>query len=227
MIPKYPSYTARLHEGHKGLVVGIANEQSIAWGCAAAFRGLGAEVAITYRNEKTKKYVEPLARELETPIFMPLDVEAPGHMEAVFERIEKEWGKLDFLVHSIAFSPKEALSGRVIDVKRDGFITTMDISCWSFIRMAHLAEPLMKDGGAIFTMTYYGSQMVVKNYNIMGVAKAALEAQCATSPPNSGRRGFGFTLFRQARSQRAPRRESLSSTPCWRKRREKRPPASS
>ena len=175
MIPKYPSYTARLHEGHKGLVVGIANEQSIAWGCAAAFRGLGAEVAITYRNEKTKKYVEPLARELETPIFMPLDVEAPGHMEAVFERIEKEWGKLDFLVHSIAFSPKEALGGRVIDVKRDGFITTMDISCWSFIRMAHLAEPLMKDGGAIFTMTYYGSQMVVKNYNIMGVAKAALE----------------------------------------------------
>jgi enoyl-[acyl-carrier protein] reductase I len=175
MIPRYPSYTAKLHEGHKGLVVGIANEQSIAWGCAAAFRGLGAEVAITYRNEKTKKYVEPLARELETPIFMPLDVEAPGHMEAVFERIEKEWGKLDFLVHSIAFSPKEALSGRVIDVKRDGFITTMDISCWSFIRMAHLAEPLMKDGGAIFTMTYYGSQMVVKNYNIMGVAKAALE----------------------------------------------------
>jgi len=175
MIPKYPSYTTRLHEGHKGLVVGFANEHSIAWGCAAAFRALGAEVAITYRNEKTKKYVEPLARELETPIFMPLDVEAPGHMEAIFERIENEWGKLDFLVHSIAFSPKEALGGRVIDVKRDGFITTMDISCWSFIRMAHLAEPLMKDGGAIFTMTYYGSQMVVKNYNIMGVAKAALE----------------------------------------------------
>ena len=133
MIPKYPSYTAKLHEGHKGLVVGIANEHSIAWGCAAAFRALGAEVAITYRNEKTKKYVEPLARELETPIFMPLDVEAPGHMEAVFERIEKDWGELDFLVHSIAFSPKDALGGRVIDVKRDGFITTMDISCWSFI----------------------------------------------------------------------------------------------
>ena len=171
-----PAYKTRIHEGRKGLIVGIANDRSIAWGCAMAFRALGAEVAITYRNEKTKKYVEPLARELETPIFMPLDVEAPGHMEAVFERIEKDWGELDFLVHSIAFSPKEALGGRVIDVQRDGFITTMDISCWSFIRMAHLAEPLMKNGGAIFTMTYYGSQMVVENYNIMGVAKAALES---------------------------------------------------
>ncbi len=93
----------------------------------------------------------------------------------MFERIEKEWGQLDFLVHSIAFSPKEALHGRVIDVGRDGFLATMDVSCWSFLRMAHLAEPLMKKGGTIFTMTYYGSQMVVENYNIMGVAKAALE----------------------------------------------------
>lgn len=98
---------------------------------------------------------------------MPLDVETPGHMEAVFDRIKSDWGELDFLVHSIAFSPKEALSGRVIDVPRDGFLTTMDISCWSFIRMAHLAEPLMRDGGAMFTMTYYGSQMVVENYNIV------------------------------------------------------------
>ena len=93
----------------------------------------------------------------------------------MFERIEKEWGQLDFLVHSIAFSPKEALHGRVVDVDRDGFLATMDVSCWSFIRMAHLAEPLMKNGGTLFTMTYYGSQMVVENYNIMGVAKAALE----------------------------------------------------
>jgi enoyl-[acyl-carrier protein] reductase I len=190
MIPKYPSFTAHLHEGHKGLVVGIANEHSIAWGCAAAFRALGAEVALTYRNDKTKKYVEPLARELESTIFMPLDVEAPGHMEAVFERIEKEWGKLDFLVHSIAFSPKEALGGRVTDVKRDGFITTMDISCWSFIRMAHLAEPLMKDGGSIFTMTYYGSQVVVPNYNIMGVAKAALESAARYIAAELGPKGI-------------------------------------
>jgi enoyl-[acyl-carrier protein] reductase I len=167
---------AQLHEGRKGLIVGIANDQSIAWGCAKAFRALGAELAVTYLNEKAKKYVEPLARELDAPIVMPLDVRVPGQMEAVFARVGKEWGKLDFVVHSIAFSPKEALQGRVVDVQQDGFLTTMDVSCWSFIRMAHLAEPLMPNGGTLFTMTYYGSQMVVENYNIMGVAKAALES---------------------------------------------------
>ena len=171
-----PTAKAKLLDGKKGLIVGIANDQSIAWGCAKAFRALGAEVAVTYVNDKAKKYVEPLARALESPIVMPLDVNKPGQMEAVFERITKEWGSLDFVVHSIAFSPKEALQGRVVDVSRDGFAITMDISCWTFIRMAHLAEPLMRKGGTLFTMTYYGSQMVVKNYNIMGVAKAALES---------------------------------------------------
>jgi len=171
-----PAVKAKLLEGKRGLIVGIANDQSIAWGCAKAFRALGAELAVTYLNDKARKYVEPLARELEAPIVMPLDVRTPGQMEAVFERVKKDWGRLDFLVHSIAFSPKEALQGRVVDVPRDGFLTTMDVSCWTFIRMAHLAEPLMKKGGTLFTMTYYGSQMVVKNYNIMGVAKAALEA---------------------------------------------------
>jgi len=131
---------------------------------------------VTYLNDKAKKYVEPLAREVEAPILMPLDVLTPGEMEAVFERITKEWGELDFVVHSIAFSPKEALQGRVVDVSREGFLTTMEVSCWTFIRMAHLAEPLMKKGGTLFTMTYYGSQMVVEHYNIMGVAKAALES---------------------------------------------------
>jgi enoyl-[acyl-carrier protein] reductase I len=171
-----PSAPAKLLEGKRGLVVGIANDQSIAWGCARAFRALGSELAVTYLNEKAKRYVEPLARELEASILMPLDVRVPGQMEAVYERITKQWGRLDFAVHSIAFSPKEALQGRVVDVERDGFLTTMEVSCWSFIRMAHLAEPLMKNGGTLFTMTYYGSRMVVKNYNIMGVAKAALEA---------------------------------------------------
>jgi enoyl-[acyl-carrier protein] reductase I len=171
-----PAVKAKLLDGKKGLIVGIANENSIAWGCAKAFRAFGAEVAVTYLNEKAKKYVEPLAEVLEASIVMPLDVNTPGQMEAVFERIEKEWGKLDFVVHSIAFSPKDALHGRVTDVSREGFLTTMDVSCWTFIRMAHLAEPLMRKGGTLFTMTYYGSQMVVKNYNIMGVAKAALEA---------------------------------------------------
>jgi enoyl-[acyl-carrier protein] reductase I len=171
-----PPVKAKLLDGKKGLVVGVANEQSIAWGCAKAFRALGAELAVTYFNDKAKKYVEPLARALEAPIMMPLDVRAPGQMEAVFERITSDWATLDFLVHSIAFSPKDALLGRVVDVSRDGFLTTLDVSCWTFIRMAHLAEPLMRNGGTLFTMTYYGSQMVVKNYNIMGVAKAALES---------------------------------------------------
>ena len=171
-----PAAKARLLEGKRGLVVGIANDQSIAWGCAKAFRAFGAELAVTYLNDKAKKHVEPLASILEAPIVMPLDVQRPGEMEAVFERIEQKWGKLDFVVHSIAFSPKEALQGRVVDVEREGFLATMDVSCWSFIRMAHLAEPLMRDGGTLFTMSYYGSQMVVKNYNIMGVAKAALES---------------------------------------------------
>ena len=170
-----PAVKAKLLEGKKGLIVGIANENSIAWGCAKAFRAFGAEVAVTYLNDKAKKYVEPLVRELESPIVMPLDVGVPGQLETVFKRISKEWGQLDFVVHSIAFSPKETLQGRVVDVPRDGFLTTMDVSCWTFIRMAHLAEPLMKKGGTLFTMSYYGSQMVVKNYNIMGVAKAALE----------------------------------------------------
>ena len=136
----------------------------------------GQRWPLPYLNEKAKKYVAPLAKELEAPIFLPLDVNTPGQMEAVFEQISKQWGKLDFLVHSIAFSPKDALQGRVVDVSRDGFLTTMDVSVWTFIRMAHLAEPLMRKGGTMFTMTYYGSQMVVKNYNIMGVAKAALES---------------------------------------------------
>ena len=171
-----PVVKAKLLEGKRGLVVGIANDQSIAWGCAKAFRALGAELAVTYHNDKARKYVEPLAQELEAPILMPLDVGVSGQTEQVFERIAKDWGELDFLVHSIAFSPKDTLQGRVVDVPREGFLTTMDVSCWSFIRMAHLAEPLMRNGGTLFTMTYYGSQMVVENYNIMGVAKAALES---------------------------------------------------
>jgi enoyl-[acyl-carrier protein] reductase I len=185
-----PSVKAKLLEGKKGLIVGIANDQSIAWGCAKAFRAFGADLAVTYLNDKAKKYVEPLARELEAAILLPLDVQVPGQMEAVFERIGKDWGELDFVVHSIAFSPKGTLQGRVVDVPQDGFLTTMDISCWSFIRMAHLAEPLMKRGGTLFTMTYYGSQMVVENYNIMGVAKAALESAVRYMAAELGPKGI-------------------------------------
>ena len=209
---RLPVVKAKLLEGKRGLIVGIANDQSIAWGCAKAFRALGAELAVTYLNDKAKKYVEPLARELEAPIMMPLDVRAEGQMEAVFERIAKDWGRLDFLVHSIAFSPKEALQGRVVDVSRDGFLTTMDVSCWTFIRMAHLAEPLMRKGGTLFTMTYYGSQMVVENYNVMGVAKAALEPPSATLQPSWVRRASACTRSRPGRSPRARRPASPNST---------------
>jgi len=171
-----PQVKAKLLDGKKGLIVGIANDRSIAWGCARAFRAFGADLAITYLNDKARPHIEPLAREVEAPIFLPMDVMADGQLESVFERIAAEWGKLDFLVHSIAFSTKDALGGRVVDVPRQGFQVTMDVSVWSFLRMAHLAEPLMKNGGTLFTMTYYGSEKVVENYNIMGVAKAALES---------------------------------------------------
>src|SRR5208282_5382535 len=124
-IPEYPETKVAL-KGRKGLIVGIANDQSIAWGCAKAFRALGAELAVTYLNDKAKKFVEPLARELKAPILMPLDVRVHGQMEAVFEQISKEWGRLDFAVHSIAFSPKEALQGRVVDVSQEGFQSTLD-----------------------------------------------------------------------------------------------------
>jgi len=185
-----PLVKAKLLEGKRGLIVGIANDQSIAWGCAKAFRAFGAELAITHLNDKARKYVEPLAKIVGAPILMPLDVRTPGQMEKVFERIEKEWGRLDFLVHSIAFSPKETLQGRVVDVDREGFLTTMDVSCWTFLRMAHLAEPLMHKGGSLFTMTYYGSQRVVKNYNIMGVAKAALESSVRYLAAELGPKGI-------------------------------------
>ena len=185
-----PVVKAKLLEGKKGLIAGIANENSIAWGCAKAFRAFGAELAVTYLNDKAKKYVEPLARQIDSAILMPLEVRTPGEMEAVFDRIGKEWGELDFVVHSIAFSPKEALQGRVVDVQREGFLTTMDVSCWSFIRMAHLAEPLMKKGGTLFTMTFYGSQIVVEHYNIMGVAKAALESAVRYMAAELGPKGI-------------------------------------
>jgi len=168
--------TAPLLKGRKALVTGIANDQSIAWGCAKAFRLLGAEVAITYLNDKARPHVQPLAESLDAKIFMPLDLRAAGQLDAVFDRIAADWGRLDLVLHSIAFAPKEDLQGRVVDCSREGFLIAMEVSCWSFIRMAHLAEPLMKRGGALFTMSYYGSQMVVENYNLMGPVKAALEA---------------------------------------------------
>jgi enoyl-[acyl-carrier protein] reductase I len=164
--------------GRRALVVGIANEHSIAYGCAKAFREIGAEVAITYLNDKARRFVEPLATELEAPLFLPLDVSVPGQLEAVFEAIRTRWGRLDILVHSIAFAPKQDLQGGLLDCSAEGFAKAMDISCHSFVRMAKLAAPLMSDGGAMFAMTYNGADRVVPNYNVMGPVKAALEAAC-------------------------------------------------
>jgi enoyl-[acyl-carrier protein] reductase I len=165
-------------QGKKALVVGIANEHSIAYGCARAFREVGAELAVTYLNEKAKPHVEPLAQELEAAIFLPLDVAKDGELEAVFKHVERTWEQLDVLVHSIAFAPKEDLQGGLLNCSSSGFSVAMDISCHSFIRMARLAAPLMKDGGTMFAMSYHGAQKVVPNYNVMGPVKAALEAAC-------------------------------------------------
>jgi enoyl-[acyl-carrier protein] reductase I len=174
----------------KGLVTGLANDQSIAWGCAQAFRRLGADLAVTYLNEKAKAYVLPLAKEVEAKIVAPLDLRVEGQLEAVFDGIKREWGHLDFLLHSIAFAPKDDLHGRVVDCSREGFLIAMDVSCWSFIRMAKLAEPLMTNGGALFTMTYYGSQMVVPHYNMMGPVKAALESATRYMAAELGPKGI-------------------------------------
>jgi enoyl-[acyl-carrier protein] reductase I len=160
------------------LVTGIANEHSIAYGCAKAFHELGARLAITYANDKTRPYVEPLATALGAPIFMPLDAGRQSELEAVFERIGKEWGRLDILVHSIAWAPKDDLQGALLDCSSEGFASAMDISCHSFLRMARLAAPLMKNGGTLLTMSYHGANKVVPTYNVMGPVKAALEA-CA------------------------------------------------
>ena len=162
--------------GKKGLVVGIANDQSIAYGCARAFKFLGAELALSYYNEKARPHVEPLAKELDATIFEPLNVQVEGQLEALFATIEQRWGRLDFLLHSIAFAPRDDLHGRVTDCSKDGFLQAMDVSCHSFIRMARLAEPLMTNGGTLFTMTFFGAQKVVENYNLMGPVKAALES---------------------------------------------------
>ena len=162
----------------KALVVGIANDASIAYGCAKAFAELGATLAITYLNEKAKDYVAPLATELGAEILAPLNVSRPGELEAVFDSIRAQWGRLDILVHSIAFAPLEDLQGGLLDCSAEGFAKAMDISCHSFVRMARLAAPLMTEGGAMFAMSYHGAQKVVPNYNVMGPVKAALEASC-------------------------------------------------
>lgn len=163
-------------KGKKALVVGIANADSLAWWAAKHLRGAGADVAVTYLNDKAKPYVAPLADELGAEIFMPCNVAAPGQLEAVFEAIKEKWGRIDVVFHAIAWARKDDLHGRLIDCSAEGFAESMLISCHSFIRMARLAEPLMANGGSLLTLSYYGAEKVVDHYNVMGPVKAALEA---------------------------------------------------
>jgi len=163
-------------KGLRGLVVGVANESSIAFGCAAKLRAFGAEVALTYADDRTRDFVAPLAQQIGASMLLPLNVERPGEVEAVFDHISREWGRLDFVVHSIAFAPKADLHGRVVDCSAEGFARAMRISVYSFLELARAAEPLMTNGGALLTMSYYGADKVVNHYNIMGLAKASLQA---------------------------------------------------
>jgi len=170
------SRVGEMLKGKRGLVIGVANADSIAFGCAVKLRAFGAEVALTYLNDKAKKHVAPLAEKIDASLLLPLDVTQPGQMQAVFDRIRAEWGRIDFVIHSIAFAPRDDLHGRVVDCSQAGFLQAMQVSCHSFLEMARLAEPLMTDGGTLITMSYYGADKVVNNYNMMGPVKAALEA---------------------------------------------------
>lgn len=172
MISGYGPFLA----GRRGLVVGVANGQSIASGCARAFRAAGAEVGLTYLNDRALPHVRPVADEIGTAFLRPLDVADDAQLDDVFDHIATTWGGLDFLLHSIAYCPKDGLHGRVTDCSRAGFAEAMDISCHSFIRMVRKAEPLMANGGTALTVSYYGAEKVVDHYNVMGPVKAALEA---------------------------------------------------
>ena len=221
---------SHLLQGKKGLIAGIANENSIAYGCAKVFHQAGAELLLTYGYAKSEKFVRPLLPALGDPELMLCDVQDDAQLEAVFERVREKWGKLDFLVHSIAFAPRDDLHGRVTDCSREGFKTAMEISCWSFIRMAHLAEPLMREGGCLLTMSYYGAEKVVEHYNLMGPVKAALESAVrylavdlgpkgirvhAVSPgPLKTRAASGIDRFEELLSravERAPARHAITT----------------
>jgi enoyl-[acyl-carrier-protein] reductase (NADH)/acyl dehydratase len=176
--------------GKRGLIVGIANDQSIAYGCASAMAAAGAELAVTYLNAKAEPHVRPLAEALQASLILPCDVREAGQLEAVFETIARDWGRLDFVLHSIAYAPRDDLHGRVVDASAAGFAQAMDVSCHSFLRMARLAEPLMGDGGTLLTVTFYGSSRVVENYNLMGPVKAALESSVRYVAAELGPKGI-------------------------------------
>jgi enoyl-[acyl-carrier protein] reductase I len=167
---------AQLMAGKRGLIMGVANERSIAWGIAKACHDNGAQIAFTFQGEALEKRVRPLAKSIGSDIILPCDVTNPASIDATFAELEKRWGKLDFVVHAIAFSNKEELKGRYLDTTSDNFALTMNVSCYSLTAVAQRAVPLMKEGGSLLTLTYYGAERVIPHYNVMGVAKAALEA---------------------------------------------------
>jgi len=176
--------------GKRGLIMGVANNRSIAWGIARATANQGAELAFTYQGDALRKRVEPLAGDLGAKLVLPCDVSDPASMDAMFETIKSAWGNLDFVVHAIAFSDKAELDGRYVDTSQDNFNRTMNISCYSFTAIAKRAEPLMQPGGSLLTLTYYGAEKVMPHYNVMGVAKAALEASVRYLAADLGQNGI-------------------------------------
>lgn len=176
--------------GKRGLIMGVANNRSIAWGIAKAARDAGAELAFTWQGDALKKRVEPLAAELDAFLAGDCDVTDLASIDAVFEALEKKWGKIDFVVHAIAFSDKDELTGRYLDTSRENFTKTMDISVYSFTAVARRAERILNDGGSLITLTYYGAEKVMPHYNVMGVAKAALEASVRYLAVDLGSRGI-------------------------------------
>ena len=179
----------QLMAGKKGLIMGLANDKSIAWGIAQALNAHGAQIAISYQNEMLEKRVKPLAEQLNNPLLIKCDVSDSASVEACFKELGEKWGKIDFVVHAIAFSDKDQLRGRTIDTTLDNFTMTMHISCYSFLEACRCASPIMNEGSSIVTLTYLGSERVLPNYNIMGVAKAALEASVRYAAVDMGKQG--------------------------------------
>lgn len=179
----------QLMAGKKGLIMGLANDKSIAWGIAQALNEHGAQIAISYQNEMLEKRVKPLAEELNNPLLIKCDVSDSASVEQCFKELGEKWGKIDFVVHAIAFSDKDQLRGRTIDTTLDNFLNTMHISCYSFLEACRCASPIMNENGAIVTLTYLGAERVLPNYNIMGVAKAALEASVRYAAVDMGKQG--------------------------------------
>lgn len=182
---------APLMAGKKGLIMGLANDKSIAWGIAQALNAHGAQIAISYQNEALEKRVQPLAAQLDKEaLLIKCDVSDSASVEACFKELGDKWGKIDFVVHAIAFSDKNELKGRTIDTSRDNFVNTMQISCYSFLEACRCASPIMNEGGSIVTLTYLGGERILPNYNIMGVAKAALEASVRYAAGDMGAQGI-------------------------------------